>query len=157
MLLAECYVRRDQVALVAFRDSTAEVLLPATRSLVRARRTLSALPGGGGTPLAAGLRAGLQEAGAAARRGEMPLLVLMTDARANIGLDGEHGAEVADAHALAVSADIAAAGFPVLSIDTARRPSRRAQALATALQARYLPLPFADAGNVSAAVRGAAA
>ena len=54
-ILAECYVRRDRVALVAFRSKKAEQLLPPTRSLERARRALSALPGGGGTPLAAGL------------------------------------------------------------------------------------------------------
>ena len=34
------------------------MLLPPTRSLVRAKRSLAALPGGGGTPLAAGIAAG---------------------------------------------------------------------------------------------------
>jgi magnesium chelatase subunit D len=53
-VLADCYVRRDQVALIAFRGARAELLLPPTRSLVRVRRTLAGLPGGGTTPLAAG-------------------------------------------------------------------------------------------------------
>jgi magnesium chelatase subunit D len=51
LLLADCYVRRDQVALIAFRGATAELLLPPTRALARAKRSLSALPGGGGTPM----------------------------------------------------------------------------------------------------------
>jgi hypothetical protein len=50
LLLAECYVRRDRVALVAFHGQHAELVLPPTRSLVRARRSLAGLPGGGGTP-----------------------------------------------------------------------------------------------------------
>ena len=41
LLLADCYVRRDQVAVVAFRGMGAELLLPLTRSLVRAKRSLS--------------------------------------------------------------------------------------------------------------------
>ena len=58
-LLADAYIRRDEVALVAFRKTGAEVLLPPTASLTRAKRALAALPGGGGTPLAAGLREAL--------------------------------------------------------------------------------------------------
>lgn len=71
LLLADCYVRRDRVALLAFRGSAAELLLPPTRSLVRAKRSLAGLPGGGGTPLAAGLDAALalaERSAAAARR-----------------------------------------------------------------------------------------
>ena len=63
LLLADCYIRRDQVALIAFRGSGAELLLPPTRSLARAKRSLAGLPGGGGTPLAAGTRCGLRAGG----------------------------------------------------------------------------------------------
>lgn len=69
LLLAQAYVRRAQVALVAFRGRAAELLLPPTRSLARARRSLADLPGGGGTPLAAGLNAARELAEAARARG----------------------------------------------------------------------------------------
>ena len=62
LLLADCYVRRDQVAVIAFRGCGAELLLPPTRSLVRAKRVLNGLPGGGSTPLAAALDAARTQA-----------------------------------------------------------------------------------------------
>ena len=45
LLLAQCYVRRDRVALLAFRGRGSELLLSPTRSLVRAKRSLAGLPG----------------------------------------------------------------------------------------------------------------
>ncbi|MEO0366453.1 MAG: magnesium chelatase subunit D [Pseudomonadota bacterium] len=157
LLLAECYVRRDQVALVAFRGEGAEVLLPATRSLVRAKRALASLPGGGGTPLASGLAVATQVADAAFKRGETPVVVLMSDGRGNITLDGEPDPGLATEQALAVAREFAARGYVSLAIDTGRRPSARSQRLADAMRARYLALPFAGASEVNDVVREAAA
>ncbi|MFC6582621.1 magnesium chelatase ATPase subunit D [Sulfitobacter aestuariivivens] len=50
LLLGQAYARRDHVALVAFRGTEAELLLPPTRSLVQTKRRLASLPGGGATP-----------------------------------------------------------------------------------------------------------
>jgi magnesium chelatase subunit D len=54
-LLADAYARRDRVAVVAFRDSAAELLLAPGAPVKRASATIRALPTGGRTPLAAGL------------------------------------------------------------------------------------------------------
>ncbi|WP_457106503.1 magnesium chelatase subunit D, partial [Methylobacterium sp. P5_C11] len=88
LLLAEAYVRRDRVALVAFRGAGAELILPPTRSLTRAKRGLSGLPGGGGTPLAAGIDAAVAVALGVRRGGSRPAIVLLTDGRANVARSG---------------------------------------------------------------------
>lgn len=153
LMLSEAYRRREKVALIAFRGTGADLILPPTRSLLQAKRRLSVLPGGGPTPLAAGLAAGHELAIRIRRRGATPYLVLLTDGRGNIGLDGEPGrAQAAEDQALAARA-VAADGITATLIDTANRPQADAQTLAKAMQARYLPLPRADARGISRMVR----
>src|SRR6185503_3775137 len=55
-LLEKAYRQRSSVALVAFRNQTADVLLQPTRSAFLAFQQLRHLPAGGATPLAEGLR-----------------------------------------------------------------------------------------------------
>lgn len=153
LLLADSYVQRAQVALIAFRGSGATVLLPPTRSLARARRSLAELPGGGGTPLAAGLRAAIDVADAARARGQTPFVVLLTDGRANIAADGRAVRSVAAADASAAAAALGRAGIAAAFLDISARPGPEGAALAAAMQARYLPLPRADAVRMHAAVR----
>jgi magnesium chelatase subunit D len=157
LLLADCYVRRDQVAVIAFRGKTADVLLPPTRSLVRAKRSLAGLPGGGGTPLASALDAATALARLAQRRGETPTVVLLTDGRANIARDGAAGREPAHADALKAARALAAAHITALFIDTSPRPSELAKAVAVAMRAQYVPLPFANARSLAAMVKAATA
>lgn len=153
LLLADSYVQRAQVALIAFRGSGATVLLPPTRSLARARRSLAELPGGGGTPLAAGLRAAIDVADVARARGQTPFVVLLTDGRANIAADGRAVRSVAAADASAAAAALGRAGIAAAFLDISARPGPDGAALAAAMQARYLPLPRADATRMHAAVR----
>ena len=153
LLLADCYVRRDQVALLAFRGQTAELLLPPTRSLVRAKRSLAALPGGGGTPLAAGIDAAAALADAVRRRGETPIVVLLTDGRANIARDGAPGRARAGEDALAAARALRAAGFSALLLDTSAQPQPSSQTLAREMGAVYLALPYAGAAGMSQAVQ----
>jgi magnesium chelatase subunit D len=156
LLLAECYVRRDQVSVVAFRGRSAQLLLPPTRSLVRAKRSLAGLPGGGATPLAAGLELACEVAEQLRRRGLAPALVVLTDGHANIARDGSSGRARAMDDALLVARSLRAAQFNSLLIDTAVRPQPPARELAEAMQARYLPLPYANARALVDAVQSAA-
>jgi magnesium chelatase subunit D len=157
LLLADCYIRRDQVALIAFRGSVAELLLPPTRSLARAKRGLAALPGGGGTPLAAALDAALVLADQVSRKGQTPSIILLTDGRANIARDGGQGRPRAEADALAAARQLRAAGLNAVLVDTSARPGPSGAALAKEMGARYLPLPYADALTLSKAVAASVA
>ena len=155
LLLDECYVRRDQVALLAFRGKGAELLLPPTGSLVRAKRCLGALPGGGGTPLASGLDAVRLLAEGIRRRGRVPSIIVMTDGRANVARDGGPGRARAEADALAAARLIRASGVATLLIDTSIRPAAPARTLAQEMGARCLALPHADAAALSRVARHA--
>jgi len=156
-LLADCYVRRDQVALIAFRGREAEILLPPTGALARARRSLAACPGGGATPLAAGIDAARQLAEAERRRGRTPVLVLLTDGRANIGRGGATGRGVAEADALAAARALRAIRLAALLVDTAPRPQPLTERLAGEMGAAYLALPHVEPERLSAAARAVGA
>jgi magnesium chelatase subunit D len=151
-LFARSYSRRDEVALIAFRKAGAELLVPPTRSLVRARRLLAELPGGGGTPHAAGIDAASLLATQASARGRTPTIVLMTDGRANVALNGEGGREAAQRDAAAAAHRLRARAPRVILIDTSTRAEPLAAALAKELGAAYLPLPQGDARLIAAAV-----
>jgi magnesium chelatase subunit D len=152
LLLAQCYVRRDQVAVVAFRGRRAELLLPPTRSLARAKRSLAGLPGGGATPLAQGIEAALSVADAAKRKGTTPTIVLLTDGHANMSRDGVGGRAKAQADALRAADQVRSAGIAGLLIDTSPQPQHVAFEIAHRMGARYLPLPHANAKGVVDAV-----
>ena len=153
LLLADCYVRRDSVAVLAFRGKTAEVLLPPTRSLARAKRSLAGLPGGGGTPLANAIDAAGAMADQIRRKGETPILVLLTDAKANIARDGSPGRIRAASDALAAAHQLRLSGYSALLVDASPQPQPGAQQLAAAMGAQYLALPYAGAQSLNQAVR----
>lgn len=157
LLLAECYVRRDSVALVAFRGRHAELLLPPTRSLVRAKRCLAGLVGGGGTPLADALDAARGLADSVRRRGDTPVVVFLTDGRANVTKTGEGDRPRAEEEALLAAKAFRGESMTTLLVDTSPRPQMAGRSLAEAMGARYLPLPHADSHALSGAVRTAVA
>lgn len=152
LLLAQAYVKRAEVALVAFRGTEAVLALPPTRSLARAKKELAALAAGGGTPIAAGLALARQVALCERNRGRTPLIVLLTDGRANVSDASGRAPQEA---ALAEARALAATGLRSVFIDCAARPRTEGPALAAAMEAPHVPLPRLDARAVVSAVETA--
>jgi len=154
LLLAECYVRRDQVALISFRGTEAELLLSPTRSLVRAKRSLASLPGGGGTPLAKAIDTAFALAKGSLKKGMTPTLVFLTDGRANIARDGTPGRTQAQVDAEQSAKLAAQIKVRSLWIDTSPQAREEGQQIARLIGSYYLPLPHARAQELSQAVLG---
>jgi magnesium chelatase subunit D len=155
LLLAQCYVRRDQVAVIAFRGRLAPTILPPTRSLTRAKRSLSALPGGGGTPLAAALENSLQLALQVKKKGETPFVVMLTDGRANVGNTENCGRTQAQLDANNAAKAFVLNAVSAIVIDTSPQPHPLAKALAASMGAQYQPLPLADPNMITKVVTSA--
>jgi magnesium chelatase subunit D len=153
LLLSGCYSRRESVALIAFRKEGADLLLPPTRSLTRVKRSLSRLPGGGGTPLAAGIAAAAQLVRIERRKRKAPHVVFLSDGQGNIALDGSPGRERAAEDARDMARRLKSLQEPVLFFDISKRPSAQAELISTEMGAIYRPLPVADAARVSRDVR----
>ena len=152
LLLAECYIRRDQVAVMSFRGSAAELILAPTRSLVKAKRALSGLPGGGGTPLSRAIDESFEVASTSMRKGLTPALVFLTDGRANIAKDGSPGRPKAMEDAQQSARAASYYSFKSLWIDTSPQARDEGKAMAALLGSMYLPLPNAGANEVSQAI-----
>jgi magnesium chelatase subunit D len=121
------------------------------------RRAVDQIPTGGGTPLAATLVAALEVAQQARRRGlQNVVLVLLTDARANVGLKADRAGVEDELRQLALLT--AASGLKALVIDTQRSylSQGSAQKLATWLGGQYLYLPGASGATIAAAAQSAA-
>jgi len=157
-LLQNAYVHRDQVALISFRGKQAQVLLPPSQSVDRAKRELDVLPTGGGTPLASALYLGWETAKQARTKGVTQVMfVLITDGRGNISLQStfDPTAEKATKEELekeveALSLSIQADGVAAIVIDTQMNYLSRGEApkLAQKLGGRYFYLPNAKAEQI---------
>ena len=155
LMLADAYARRDHVALIAFRGEGADLILPPTRSLVQTKRRLAGLPGGGGTPLASGLKAAAELAQRVRAQGLSPSIAVLTDGRANVPLPGKTGRTAANDDAQAMARHVRTLNIPSAVIDTSVRPHRDLRALCHVMDAQYIPLPRADAKGLSRAIETA--
>jgi magnesium chelatase subunit D len=152
LLLQQSYARRDSVCIVAFRGAQAQLLLPATRSLVRAKRAMTGLPGGGGTPLALALKMAHEQAAQLQRQGVTPILVVLSDGRANVTLQGLGGRAQAQTDAQSWGQQWRASGHRALWIDTSMQPDAQAQQLASTMGASYLPMPQVQSQRMASAI-----
>ncbi|HOJ97233.1 MAG TPA: putative cobaltochelatase [Methanospirillum sp.] len=117
-LLEDSYQNRDRVGLIAFRGEKADLILPLTSSIDLAYARLSELPTGGKTPLTAGLQKALTTLLNEKRKypSLVPILILITDGRANVGNGGRLKDEITS-----VCEDLARAGIETVIIDTEAR------------------------------------
>lgn len=128
-LLTRSFKRGDEVALIVFRGTATQVIMEPTIKLPDAFAALEYLPTGGRTPLAAAIH----------KAGEYltpeTILILVTDGRANVALNGGDPWE----EAVAAAREISCAAIVVDTENSAQRLGQCA-ALAEVLGARYVSL-----------------
>jgi magnesium chelatase subunit D len=138
---------------IGFRGAQAELLLPPTRSVAMAERQLHDLPTGGRTPLAHALQTAFEVLNnASAASSPEPLLIVLTDGKANVPLDGRGNAWQ---QSLEWARAFAKKGVAALVLDTEVGFVRmgRAQELAAALAAQCLSLEGFSAQTLSLTIR----
>ncbi|MCL5877517.1 MAG: putative cobaltochelatase [Candidatus Bathyarchaeota archaeon] len=151
-LLLDAYQRRDRVGLIAFRKDAAELVLPPTNCVELAQKYLAKLPTGGRTPLAHGLKLGVDTIKFWTRDGkDIPLLVLVSDGRANVNLSG--GDPVEEAKRIAQS--IASQGIQTIAVDTERGflSFGLVKQISEAVGGKYLRLEELSAAPIVSAVK----
>ena len=151
-LLTDAYQRRDEVAVIAFRGPKAHLQLAPTRSVERAEQGLRELPTGGRTPLPHALQLTLETLATRAKDSLPPLLVLLTDGKANVAVtDGADPWR----ETLELAGLLAERATPALVIDTETGYLKlgRATLLANALGAHCLTLEQLTSENLVLTIR----
>jgi magnesium chelatase subunit D len=151
-LLLDAYQKRDRVGLISFRGEEARMLLPPTNSIEMAHRLLNDLPVGGRTPLAHGLEMAERTLESYSQMQDVPLLVLISDGRANMSLPGSRQAPLVEAKQIAAS--LAKKRVASLIIDAEDGPQRfgLARYLAESLGAPCLRLDEIAADSLTRSV-----
>src|SRR5665648_101362 len=90
-LLLDAYQKRDRIGMVAFKGTSAELLLPPTNSVELAHKLLGELPTGGKTPLSFGLAKAYEVAKVQLLKDPniSPLLIVITDGKGNVSIGSE--------------------------------------------------------------------
>jgi magnesium chelatase subunit D len=161
-LLLDAYQRRDRVALISFRGRQADLLLPPANSVDLAQMYLQEMPTGGRTPLSRGLYLALEvlETEWLKDRQVLPLLVLLSDGRANVAMSGSESSKGSNnsspaEEAKAIASLIQEKRIPSVVIDTEVGFIQLglAQSIAEAMGAHYVKLDDLRANKLAEAVR----
>ena len=168
-LLIDAYQRRDRVGLIAFRGTEAELLLPPTSSVELARASLAEMPTGGRTPLSRGLYLALQvfEAERLKDPEFLPLMVLLSDGRANVSLGKNQNSDDLTSVAGSTEANSTVAEvkevaslfrelhIPSVVVDTEVGMLKfgLAEPIADAMGSQYIKLEDLQAGSLAQVVR----
>jgi magnesium chelatase subunit D len=155
-ILTQARLKRHRVAMVAFRDKSAKVVLQPTDSLSLARRRLNMLPTGGATPFAHGLMKAWRMIKTERLKDPAirPLMVVISDGEANIPLaEGNHNFSVMD-ELLLIGERIGRDRIAAVVVDTRPRRGRSEDMvrIARALNGAYHHIDGLKAGNVVALV-----
>ena len=155
-LLLDAYQRRDRVAMIAFRGTQSELVLPPTGSPKLAQQRLDNLPTGGRTPMAQALADAHRLIRQQRQRSPdtPPLLAIVSDCRANVGVSGG-GDPFEDA--LRMCENLRQDKVHAIVLDPAPRSNRfgLVQRVADALGGEYIPLAELHADAIRTAVRQA--
>ena len=154
-LLLDAYQRRDRVALISFRGTSADLMLPPTNSVDLAQLYLQDMPTGGRTPLSRGLYQALEtlETERMKDRNVLPLVVLLSDGRANVTLEGSGPGAVEEARGFASIFEEKHITSVVIDTELDFIKLEMARPLAEAMGARYLKLEELRADSLADAVR----
>ncbi|MCA1575920.1 MAG: magnesium chelatase ATPase subunit I [Acidobacteria bacterium] len=147
-LLRKSYVNRDSVAIVSFHGMSANLDLPPSRSILRARRVLDSLRMGGSTPLGAGLVTTINLIKLVGDKFGETVVLLFTDGRSNVPLrrDGVNVRALRhlkiDGELRELHAALKKTQARVIVVDTQKEfeSSEESRRLAQILQAQFLKL-----------------
>ena len=151
-MLTDAYQKRDKVSLIVFRGNNAEIVLPPTNSVVLAKEKMQTIPTGGKTPLVDGLtKAHIFITKELSKDSKIkPLLVLVSDGRGNVSLNGGKPMD----ELMNIAHKIGEEKYQSLVIDseTGFIKLKMAERLAREMNAKYLVLEDLKADSLMDAV-----
>jgi magnesium chelatase subunit D len=153
-LLTDAYQRRDMVGVISFRGVEAQLLLEPTYSVEQAEQAMQSLPTGGRTPLPHALQLAIQVINNLNPDKDLkPLLVILSDGKANVPLPGGGDAWQ---QTLQLSGQLFQSNIPALVLDTENDYLRfgRAAEMAKVMGAECLSLEELSSDNITITISG---